>query len=1293
MSNDNSDNSNKPVPSTDTKPPKEGNPRPFPVPARRKEDRHKTRIFALLVGINSYEGSITKLHGCVRDVNNVANYLRNRFVDEADRQAVADIEPSASVDQTEVYPKLFLRCLTNAEATYDKVIQAFQEHLSGLRTEGVTTNVPVPTGDDSFWFHFSGHGSEQFTADELLPQVPNGKDQTLVCYNPGGGTNGIFIADKELAFLIDDINTNTRVQKKKPHILVTLDACHSGSGTRDFLEEPGVQTRNFEFLTHKTRSEDGIPDSHFRTLNTYFGNLKPGHLAVPESSHLLMAACTNTEKAGDLGKRDGGVFTSSLIEVLGEYDQADDIPYYELFERARSRARTKRSTQHAQFEAVGNFNTHTTFIEGYRVKDSGKRYKIVPRNGGWSIECGIIHGLPAKADVDEATAAQQAGNQDETMMEVWEGNTLLGFAAVTDVGLQDSKIKLLGGLDLGSTDIENLAENGVAEAKRPFYGKIFSMHAPAAYVWLHGHAATVDQLKAEWNEEENPEEIQLGSLNIIPVDSEDSPGRPAILEVEASTETLPDGTDSPLFTFRSIETGLRWTSSHLATVEEADFIPKAKEKIQKIINWHRFFDLDNPKSKLRDKSGLQFLETDRKTADREGSIPGSMRTHNTTEIKLYRNKDTFYQGAHPTGGYAVDAIFYNLNLINKAENENLFFYLYEFHGTGQIKLLNSDATKREIPGNTTRKVVPETPMPPVIMLASGGDRPKEEEEHLWYKLLVTRQELKKPEQLEQAPFQDTKDTATGFFPAGSADLNDWCSHTIKVTVIRERGNINPTGEVGFTNASVSIQPHTSINVPVSLVGPSGNVRSADPANKLAHFEAAGVSILDLGNEESKRKRSILEFVEAPDITNEELAQNPLQINIQRELEEGEVVQAMAFDGEFIRVVGDTSVNGDRININIDSLPEVTLPDGSDQELDSVFGAQKVDRSLLKALKFAFFKWSSKDEEDDEELAQLEANFFRLSRVEFQEDGSIKRKQSALKAHVLNAQNVLLVIHGIIGDTKTIVEHLPRIVNDQGRSMTDEYDLVLSFDYENLDTPIEQIAQKLEEALAAAGIDANWGQNLTILAHSMGGLVSRCLIERPERAGASFVKHLIMAGTPNQGSPFGDVPNWLHFARTGLEIAANFLPSNISSFGDFFNKLRNKAPANGMDIFNTLEQMRPNSPLLQQLNDPTAAAPNVRYSIIAGNSADYKVDGNKFQRFAEKAQIRIGDLMNDGEDHDIAVSLESINNELSVGANTTTIWASRGQTIAKADMQEVACHHLNYFITPVSMNAIAKIAIP
>ena len=139
---------------------------------------------------------------------------------------------------------------------------------------------------------------------------------------------------------------------------------------------------------------------------------------------------------------------------------------------------------------------------------------------------------------------------------------------------------------------------------------------------------------------------------------------------------------------------------------------------------------------------------------------------------------------------------------------------------------------------------------------------------------------------------------------------------------------------------------------------------------------------------------------------------------------------------------------------------------------------------------------------------------RLRWVEYHADGTHAAHDDGVAAKVAAASNILLLIHGIIGDTEAMIAGV------RAATLDANFDLVLTYDYENLATPIEQTSGLLRDDLARVGIRADDGKKVTVIAHSMGGLVSRRMIERD--GGSDFVDHLVMCGTPNGGSPLGRI---------------------------------------------------------------------------------------------------------------------------------------------------------------------------
>lgn len=111
-------------------------------------------------------------------------------------------------------------------------------------------------------------------------------------------------------------------------------------------------------------------------------------------------------------------------------------------------------------------------------------------------------------------------------------------------------------------------------------------------------------------------------------------------------------------------------------------------------------------------------------------------------------------------------------------------------------------------------------------------------------------------------------------------------------------------------------------------------------------------------------------------------------------------------------------------------------------------------------------------------------------------------------------------------------------------------------------------------------------SVSLVAHSMGGLVSRVAIEDPESAPVGNVDQLIMVATPNQGSNLARVP-------LSLDVWQNWLdgePDTVRSV--FFESVLDGLNEARVDL-------QPESELLARLNS-LPRNPDVRYSLLLGN---------------------------------------------------------------------------------------------
>ncbi len=288
----------------------------------------------------------------------------------------------------------------------------------------------------------------------------------------------------------------------------------------------------------------------------------------------------------------------------------------------------------------------------------------------------------------------------------------------------------------------------------------------------------------------------------------------------------------------------------------------------------------------------------------------------------------------------------------------------------------------------------------------------------------------------------------------------------------------------------------------------------------------------------------------------------------------------------------------------------------------------------------------------------QANVNQLRRVVIKPDGSIDYEDTDLIGHVSRANRILLCIHGIIGDTQSLAQGVASAGLGTG------FDLVLAYDYENLGTPIADTAAALKDQLAAIGITAN--KPITILAHSMGGLVSRAMIELHD--GAGLVSHLVMCGTPNGGSPFGRIDAARNLATLMLGLASNFMPALLGwtvPLVSALNFTRKLTP--------TLEQMNPSSDFLRALNG--APRPAVRYTILAGDIEACTAAGDPLpaRLVVKLGQSDLMDTLFGRRSNDIAVSVDSIG---------SVAGASTGPALA--------CHHLSYFASPAGIAGLKSV---
>ena len=404
------------------------------------------------------------------------------------------------------------------------------------------------------------------------------------------------------------------------------------------------------------------------------------------------------------------------------------------------------------------------------------------------------------------------------------------------------------------------------------------------------------------------------------------------------------------------------------------------------------------------------------------------------------------------------------------------------------------------------------------------------------------------------------------------------------------------------------------------------------------LSGGGIALSDAVNFAGTRggDQSVLEIT---DIQNaDSLADCPLQIELQYALAPNEAIVPLVYDGQHVLLGGSTEMcAGGVTRVSIDHLPET--PDGR--------------RSLGGSLKLYFFKTYLKKD-----------NVNRLRWVEFKADGSIEHHETGVAEKVAAARRVLLLVHGIIGDT----EGMAAGVRDC--ALHQRFDLVLAYDYENLNTPIADTARILKAQLQTAGLHDGDDKHLTLLVHSMGGLVSRWFIER--EGGKRVVDHLVMCGTPNHGSPFGRIDQARSVIEMLTAVSLNYVPMFIPFACTtlmLLGRTKKLTPA--------LEQMNPDSDFIRTLNQ--SPDPGIRYTILAGDVKAYQDAGDALfaSLIAKAGRSAAFDLLFGNQPNDIAVGVASI-------------LAVQGERAEAPARMNVACHHLNYFVSVAGKRALGVV---
>ncbi len=512
-----------------------------------------------------------------------------------------------------------------------------------------------------------------------------------------------------------------------------------------------------------------------------------------------------------------------------------------------------------------------------------------------------------------------------------------------------------------------------------------------------------------------------------------------------------------------------------------------------------------------------------------------------------------------------------------------------------------------------------------------------------------------PKVITKGVFTEVNEKSAG---AGDKSTNVlWKTETIGFKIIRPQAEMQITPGKDTAIGNLIIKKHSALSAKISLTSSAHTSKSADYilpphlANKNSHLAP-----LDLmGN---TRNATIMDVVKLTDINDKTVVSEEAPLTLQLEFTQSDDVQEIipiGYDPEtkLYYPLGYSNGSGEII---IEQLPDETPTD-----------AEHTNKSFLGSIKIYLQKVIG------QKLGMV-YTYPRLAKVKVEDDLTViyNIDEQDVKEAVAKSTSIVLFIHGIIGDTESIVKCIKTPLDESGSTIEKSTDLILTFDYENINTSISNTAADLRKKLEMLELDKKHGKKLTIVAHSLGGLVSRYFIEKC--GGDEFVSKLIMLGTPNNGSPWANVRD---MAQTFLTFAINggaFLQPWVLTLSGVKKLITNTT---------TLKQMHPVTGIYTSLN--MGIDPKIPYIIIAGNTqkiiAQYDQTTSLIKRMLFNAKKNIVyNLLDEVLFHkanDIAVTKDSI-----ITLAGSEKWSH------PLTSTEVASDHLTYFTRIECLKLIA-----
>ena len=928
--------------------------------------------------------------------------------------------------------------------------------------DGFREHLSQATSEDIALFYYAGHGSQEQAPPEFWNIEPDRLNETIVCYD-SRQSGGWDLADKELGKLISEVAQNN------PHTLIIMDCCHSGSGTRGELDLDVAVRKAPLDKRERPLNSFIVTTSELETSTSRSLEASSSWMSA-KGKYIFLSACRDRELAKEYNA-DGvkrGAFSYFLIDTLKKANGS--LTYRDLFKRTDALVRSKVTAQSPQIESQESSALEQSFLCG--VISAHFPYFTVSHqpNYGWVIDGGAVHGI------------SQGSNDEATELAIFAFDTPVAELSQLDKAVATAKVSKVMP-QLSQIEVENL------DLETSYKAIVTSLPLPPKGVFVAGETTGVELAR---------QALQKQSSLYIAEVSEPEAAEWQLIACEDKYIITRPVDDRPLV-------------APISQYNEAN-ASQAIQRLEHLTRWTNIAELTSSATSRISGDAVQMsiYQNDQELTDTNIRLSYyqengnwqqptfKVKLTNTSNIPLYCAlldlNDRFAVTAEllATGGVwlepgesawaldgqpiysAVDKQLWSQGVTEAKDILKLIVSTAEF-----------DATLLELNelGLPTRAIA----------------TPKRGQGTL--NRLMSR--------VQTRAFSSQAETEQVY--------DDWMTSQVHVTTVRPLESVTvPQGnESRSLGVGVIIQPHPSFQAQARLTTVKQATRDLD-SHTIPPILAEDDLVQPFQFTSSRGSNPGFYVLELTQVQNPETVskEQPLKLIVDTPLAENEQLLPIAYDGEFYLPLGwGKNIAGGQTEINLTRLPDAVRAYRDTPSNDT--------RSLGSSLRILFQKIVT-------QKLKRKFKYPLLAVADVSEDETVEYIQDidCVKARVAEANNIILYIHGIIGDTEKMLPSVRRTevaIENQSKQIADLYDLVLTFDYENLHTPIEENARLLKQRLEQVGLGVNHGKNLHIVAHSMGGLISRWFIER--EGGNAIAQHLIMLGTPNAGSPWSTVEDW------------------------------------------------------------------------------------------------------------------------------------------------------------------------